>query len=140
MKIAITGGSGFIGTNLIDLLLTKKGIEIINIDKAAPLKESHKKFWTNVNIMNEQNLLEVIGQILPDTVIHLAARTDTLSKDINDYNENTEGTQYVINAVKKAESVKHLIITSTQYVYKSVKKPFPDKDDSYEPHTVYGHS
>ncbi len=41
MRIVITGGSGFIGTNLIELLLTQ-GYNILNIDIAPPKNFAHK--------------------------------------------------------------------------------------------------
>lgn len=140
MKIAITGGSGFIGTNLIDLLISKGYNDIINIDKANPYKLLHQDFWVEGNIMDLNKIQEILTTFNPEVLIHLAARTDTLSSNIEDYAENTTGTQNVINAVKNVASIKRLIITSTQYVYKSLEKPFPDKDNEYKPHTTYGES
>ena len=140
MTILITGASGFIGTNLVELLIAKKYDNIVNLDKAPPLKEAHRPYWVEGNIMDEEKMKALFAEKQPDVVIHLAARTDTLSDDINDYAENTVGTQNVLNAIKATPSVKHAIITSTQYVYKSLAAPFQDKDDSYVPHTIYGQS
>ena len=54
-KILITGGSGFIGTNIIDLFIDK-GYDFINFDKAPPLKKSHTSFWHKGNILNLEEL------------------------------------------------------------------------------------
>jgi len=139
MKILITGGSGFIGTNLIDLLL-EKGHQVINYDKAQPVKKSHVAFWEMGDIMDEPKLLEICTKHAADSIIHLAARTDTLSNNLEDYVENYAGTQHVLNVIKKSHSIKKAIITSTQYVYKSENKPFPTTDEEFVPHTAYGQS
>jgi len=136
-KILITGGSGFIGTNSIELF-EKKGYNVVNFDKAPPLKKSQEVYWTKGNIMNPEDLESAFEKYQPTIVIHLAARTDTLSDNIDDYIENTTGTKNVIEQIKKSETVKHLIVASTQYVYKSKNRPIPVKDDEYKPHTVYG--
>jgi nucleoside-diphosphate-sugar epimerase len=138
--ILITGGSGFIGTNLVELLISKGYENIINIDKSPPLKKSHSVYWREGNIMDEEKFHSILITAAPGIVIHLAARTDTLSSRLEDYNENTTGTQKVINAIKKVPSVKHFINTSTQYVYKSLENPIQLKDDDYKPHTTYGYS
>ncbi len=51
MKILCTGGSGFIGTHLIDRFLDKRN-EFINIDIAEPKKESHNRYWYECNILD----------------------------------------------------------------------------------------
>ena len=43
-KILITGGSGFIGTNMVDYYINN-GIEIINVDIVKPLNSSHNLNW-----------------------------------------------------------------------------------------------
>ena len=136
-RIFITGGSGFIGTNLIDLFV-KKSYNFINLDKAEPIKKDQINYWIKGNIVNMADLESVFSKYHPTVVIHLAARTDTLSTDIKDYLENTQGSKNIIDIVKKYSCVRHLIMTSTQYVYKSLTIPFPSKDDEYIPHTTYG--
>jgi len=44
MKLLITGGSGFIGTNYVDYALTK-GCEVLNIDIKSPSKKEHDPYW-----------------------------------------------------------------------------------------------
>lgn len=135
--ILITGASGFIGTNLIELF-EKKNYKFINFDKADVTKKDQHKYWYKGNIMDKQSLSNVFEKYKPTIVIHLAARTDTLSDKLEDYIENTEGTKNVVDEIKKHDYVKHALFASTQYVYKSKEIPIGLKDDSYAPHTVYG--
>lgn len=135
--ILITGASGFIGTNLIELF-EAKGYRFINFDKAPVTKQQQKKYWYEGNIMSKQQLAEVFNKYKPTIIIHLAARTDTLSDNLEDYIENTEGTENVVNEINKHNYIKHALFASTQYVYKDKVIPFSMKDDDYVPHTVYG--
>lgn len=135
--ILITGGSGFIGTNLIELF-EAKGYHFVNFDKAPETKDDQHKYWYKGNIMDKQQLADAFEKYHPTIVIHLAARTDTLSDNLDDYIENTEGTKNVVDEIKKHDYIKHALFASTQYVYKDKVIPFGLKDDSYAPHTVYG--
>lgn len=137
--VVVTGGSGFIGTNLIDLLVAK-GLTIINYDKNKPVKPGHEKYWEQGNIMDEARLDEVLKKYDPDTLVHLAARTDTLSDVLEDYNENHLGTQHILNSVKRYGKIERLIVTSTQYVYKYPESPVPSSGVDFKPYTVYGQS
>jgi nucleoside-diphosphate-sugar epimerase len=137
--ILITGGSGFIGTNLIEAF-EENEYTIINFDKNPPVKKSQEAYWHQGNIMNPENLELVFDKYQPTIVIHLAARTDTLSNKLDDYTENTKGTENVITEIKKHDYIKHVIIVSTQYVYKSREIPFGLNDNYYKPHTIYGES
>ncbi|OJJ18255.1 hypothetical protein BKI52_25880 [marine bacterium AO1-C] len=138
MKFLVTGGSGFIGTNLVEKLIAK-GAQIINVDTTAPYKKSHEKYWTKLSILDKDSLLEVFQKEQPEFVIHLAARTDTdpINK-LEDYVVNTDGTNNLLEAIKSVNSVKHTIITSTQFVHQY--KGFPKDDTDYAPHTIYGES
>jgi GlcNAc-P-P-Und epimerase len=138
MKILITGGSGFIGTNLIYLLLSKNIKDFINVDKQKPCQEELIKYWVEANILETEKLNEVFENYNPTHVIHLAARTDTSSNMLADYFDNTEGTKSLLSSIERSSSVINSIITSTQYVYKSTDIMLPKSDDHFKPHTAYG--
>ena len=137
MKILITGASGFIGTNLISFLI-KENIEVVNLDVNKPNVASHNRYWKQCDILNSTLLKEEFINFAPTHVIHLAARTDTLSNDINDYKSNTDGTFNVVEAIKSAATVERVIIISTQFV--NQYHGIPKHDEDYAPHTVYGES
>ena len=88
----------------------KKGYDFINLDKAEPIKKDQISYWVKGNIVNMADLESVFSKYHPTLVIHLAARTDTLSTDIKDYSENTQGSKNIIDIVKKYSCVRHLIM------------------------------
>ncbi len=57
MKVLITGGSGFIGTNLVDFYI-EKGAEVLNLDWNPPLKKPQAGLWNEMDIMNAEELKE----------------------------------------------------------------------------------
>ena len=84
IKILITGGSGFIGTNLINLLISKNKYSILNIDKNTyasnkyleSLKLSSKIYsHAKIDICNYEELKKIIIKFKPDRVMHLAAES-----------------------------------------------------------------
>ncbi|HEY5587487.1 MAG TPA: NAD(P)-dependent oxidoreductase [Candidatus Paceibacterota bacterium] len=138
-KLLITGASGFIGTNLLELF-EKKNYIFVNFDKSPPSNKEHDKYWFKGNLLYTKSIKEAFEQFKPTIIIHLAARTDCDSNIIDDYIDNTKGTQNLIDCIKEFDTIKQVIITSTQYVYKSKDKPFQLADDDYLPHTTYGES
>jgi GlcNAc-P-P-Und epimerase len=137
MKYLVTGGSGFIGTNLIEQLL-KQGHEIVNVDINPPKIEAHASYWKEMDIMNLEGLLAIFCAYRPDYVIHLAARTDTVGTRLEEYVVNTKGTENVLAAIKATDSIQRAIITSTQFV--NQYNGIPKDDFDFSPHTVYGES
>lgn len=137
MKILITGGSGFIGTNLIDLLQNSQ-YTFINLDKTRPKKEDHCRYWVECDLLEKENLENCFTEFSPDFVIHLAAKTDTESNNLDSYIENTDGTKNVLSIIKKCSCINRVIITSTQFVHQYQGIPLNDTD--FAPHTAYGQS
>jgi len=137
MRILVTGGSGFIGTNLVAHFL-ETNVSFRNLDRAEPKLESHRPHWIRCDILEPRRLVEELAQYQPTCVIHLAARTDVEGKSLDDYHANTAGTANVLQAVRNTRSVERLVITSTQYV--NQYNGCPKHDEDYAPHTVYGQS
>lgn len=140
MRLLITGGSGFIGTNFIELLIQNKIENFINVDKQKPCNSAQEKYWIKCNLLNEEELFEIVVQFKPTHIVHLAAKTDTASDKLEDYIDNTEGTANLIRVIEKSDSVRHVVITSTQYVFKPENDAFPKTDSHFKPHTAYGES
>lgn len=138
MRILVTGGSGFIGTNLTETL-TQKGIDFLNVDLATPKEETLLNYWKKCSILDYEQLEKIFFEYKPTAVIHLAAETDTdPSRTMEDYKVNTEGTQNIIKAIQATPSIERFVLTSTQFVNQSQEGPKHDQD--YAPHTVYGES
>ncbi len=138
MKILITGGSGFIGTNYVQYALDK-GCEILNIDIKPPANKEHNKFFIECDIMDYEKMLKIIKNFSPEYVVHLAAKTGAHSiTNIKEFAPNIQGVQNLINVINEVTSIKRVIFTSTLLVCKMGYIPKCDTD--YMPTTAYGKS
>jgi len=136
-RFLVTGGSGFIGTHFIEELL-RNGRSVLNIDIKPPKIDAHRPFWREVDILDEALLVKTFNELRPTHVVHLAARTDTDGTCLADYEANTTGTQNVLSAIKRNDSIERVIITSSQFVNQYRGTPATDLD--FAPHTIYGES
>jgi len=138
-KILITGGSGFIGTNLIEYFLRKDSIyNLMNVDKKPPQNSEHLGLWNKCNILDYMKLSEVIKQFNPEYIIHLAARTDLDGRTLDDYQDNIKGVENIITIIKSLESIKRVIFTSSMLVCKNGY--YPQNNEDFKPDTLYGES
>ena len=137
-KILITGGSGFIGTNLIERLRKEGKYELLSLDIVAPKIESHKDVWKNVDLRDGDEVIKAVTTFSPDYVIALGARTDLRGKTIESYDANIGGVSNVLNALEKVPNLKRLIYASSMYVCEPGYMPKNFED--YAPHTLYGES
>jgi len=138
MKILITGGSGFIGTNLIKKLQKDSKYTLRCIDIAEPKLEQHRSIWHKVDIRDKEKLTSEIVSFSPDYVIHLAARTDLNGKTLQDYDANMQGVTNLLDALEKVPNLKQAVFASSMYVCEPGYMPMNFED--YAPHTLYGES
>ena len=84
MKIIVTGGCGFIGSNLVRLLVEEKGQSVINLDKLtyagnaeslADLDGNPNYTFEQVDLCNAAALRAIFSKHQPDAVMHLAAES-----------------------------------------------------------------
>ncbi|MEW6557770.1 MAG: NAD(P)-dependent oxidoreductase [Elusimicrobiota bacterium] len=137
IRILVTGGSGFIGTNLIEKFLYDN-YEVLNIDISEPKNKLHFKFWKQCDIRNKKNLFGAILDFSPHYTVHLAARTDLNGTCLEDYDTNTTGIKNMIEALNEIKSLKRVIFVSSMYVCQPGY--MPKSYDDFTPHTLYGES
>ncbi|MDB2389806.1 NAD(P)-dependent oxidoreductase [Alphaproteobacteria bacterium] len=136
-KVLITGGSGFIGCNLISYLV-KKNYRVLNVDINEPKNSQLNQYWQKCNILDQNKLVSLAIDFNPQCVIHLAARTDLDGKSIHEYDVNTYGTKNVINTIDRLQNVEKVLFASSRLVNKIEDKP--DNYTYYSANTFYGKS
>jgi len=145
-KILVTGGAGFIGSHLIDLLLDG-GCYVRVIDNLSNgKKENIKHHFSNNSfefihgdILDKVDLKRAVNQI--DIVFHLACLgvRHSIKFPYENHLINAEGTLLLLQAVLSA-NVKKFIHCSSSEVYGTAKFVPMTEDHLTLPHTVYGAS
>ena len=140
-KILVTGGAGYIGSHIIELLI-KKRKKVFVIDNLSTgykqLLNKKAKFY-KLNILQTKKIKEIIIENKIDSVIHLAG---SLSVGIGEkypkryFRNNVTGTQSLLNACNFTK-VKNFIFSSTAAVYKDGLKKVNEKS-KISPKSFYG--
>lgn len=134
MKITFIGGSGFVGTRLIDLL-RQSNFELQNIDKQS------SPFFPEITVIGDVRDKERLTELLKGTevVVLLAAEhRDDVSPLSLYYDVNVGGMQNTLAAME-ANGVKRIVFTSSVAVY-GLNKKNPDEEHSKDPFNHYGKS
>jgi len=136
-RVLVTGGSGFIGTNIVEHYRAS-GQEVVNIDVAEPRCAEHVKAWRQIDVCDALALQQAVSDFDPDIVFHMAARTDLSGKSLSDYRVNPLGTENVIASVSTVRNLRRVVFASSMLVCQIGYKPLGDTD--YCPTTNYGQS
>lgn len=134
-KLLITGGSGFIGSEVVKRA-QQHGFEIKNLDFNPPNLSEHEPMWANVDVRNKEDVEREIVAFNPDFVLHMASDIDVTLKTLDEYRTTTLGTSNVLNAAEKLPNLRRLIHVSTQFVVTPGHTPKTDAD--FKPYTLYG--
>ena len=151
-NVIVTGGLGFIGSNLIELLIKKKYF-VINIDSVTyssnfyntkDFKDNYKFIKCNIN--NQKKILSLLLKYKPSGIFNLAAETH-VDRSIDGpkpfIDSNILGVYNLLEAFRKFYKINknsRLIHISTDEVYGDVLKGRSNENYSYKPSSPYAAS
>ena len=152
-KVLVTGGLGFIGSNLIKLLL-KKNYYVINIDKVSYSSNKYnvKEYDNNKNYkfikldINSKKLTKIFKRYKPIGIFNLAAETHvdrSIDNPLNFIKSNILGTFNLLESFRrfyKSYSNTKLIHISTDEVFGDVLTGRSNENFKYKPSSPYAAS
>ena len=140
-NILITGGAGYIGSHVIEILL-KKSKKVFLIDNLSTgyrkLINKRAKFF-KIDILQKKKVRKIIEKHKIDSIIHLAANLiigEGQKKPKKYFKNNVLGTKRLLDACKNT-TVKNLIFSSTAAIYKEGQYKVSE-NSKIKPKSVYG--
>ncbi|MBP9866837.1 MAG: CDP-glucose 4,6-dehydratase [Candidatus Pacebacteria bacterium] len=128
-KVLITGHTGFKGSWLSQILINF-GSDVVGVSlepnttpslfEELGIKNKCKNYF--VDIRNENVLKKIFEDERPEIVFHLAAQAivrTSYNEPVNTISTNVMGTAHVLEAVRNSESVKSVVIITTDKVYEN---------------------
>jgi UDP-glucuronate 4-epimerase len=151
-KIIVTGGAGFIGSHVCDMLLKKdkKVICIDNFNDYYPPERKRKNvepnlknknyFLEEADIRDFEKMKALFDKYMPDKIIHLAARAGVRPSLENPFiyeETNVKGTLNLLELSRRSK-IKNFVFASSSSVYGSnTKIPFSEDDKTDTPISPY---
>ena len=115
MKYLITGGSGYIGSRLTDLLIQQDDNEVVNLDIRAPAVPRSRTRFVHMDI-RDRGIAALIAEERPDALVHLAFVLNPMRDEQTMYDIDVNGTANVLDAAAAA-GVPHLLVASSTTAY-----------------------
>ena len=133
----VTGGSGFIGTNLVERYRTDADA-VLSLDPRQPQNPDHQSVWRPVDPLDGEASSGSSPSSSPTHVLHFGARTDLEGGRLLDYDANIRGVIARDRGVRATPSVDRVIFASSRMVCRIDHRPNGPAD--YSPPNPYGES
>src|SRR4051812_26205405 len=137
MRAIVTGGAGFIGSNVVDALV-ERGDEVVVVDSVSTGKRENLEGalgrgaeLVELDITDDRALIDLFDRVRPEVVFHLAAQIDVRKSTADpayDARVNVGGTINVLEAARQTE-VRRVVNTSTRGAVYGGGKIIPPPQD-----------
>jgi len=125
MRYLITGGSGYIGSRLVELLSRRDDAESIVIcDVRPPRMHRPRTEFVRLDVRDREGVRTALEQTRPDALVHLAFLLDPIHDDALMYDIDVNGTHNVLEAAAAA-GTPQVLVTSSAVAYGA----FPDNPE-----------
>lgn len=144
MKLLITGGCGFLGSNLASNAI-KLGIDVVVFDNLSRLGSTDNLKWlqsigdfsfVHGDIRNKNDVSRLIAKFMPNAVFHLAgqvAMTTSIDNPQMDFEVNVGGTVNLLEAIRLFNPECGVIYSSTNKVYGDLEQfSYRENETRYE--------
>ena len=134
MKIVVVGGSGFIGTQLVKMLL-EKGHDVLIYDKN--ISDTYPDLTVQGDVRDKSNLVQACKS--SDVIYNLAAEHADNVRPLSLYYDVNVGGAHNIIAAARENNIRHIVFTSTVALY-GLNVGVPDETFPPKPFNDYGKS
>jgi UDP-glucose 4-epimerase len=127
MRYLITGGSGYIGSRLVELLARREDTEKIVIADVVPPKGAYrpKTEYDKVDVRDRPAVHATLQRANPDVLVHLAFILNPVHDEALMYDVDVNGTQNVLDAASAAGVAQVLVTSSTSAYGAFADNPVP---------------
>lgn len=140
-RILLTGANGLLGQKLVGLLTQQPNVDLVATargDNRLPFAEGYT--YRSLDITDRQQVLDVIGDVRPNVVIHTAAMTDVDKCEVQKdacWAQNVQAVEYIIEACRPIDAF--LLHLSTDFIFDGTAGPY-DETAEGNPISFYGWS
>ena len=128
MKILITGVNGLLGQKLVELLLLEDTVELIGTGRGTNRTILEDDQYRVMNVEDREEVLKVLQEVKPDSVIHTAAMTQVDDCELDHKACDRANVAAVENIVRGCEIIEaHLVHLSTDFIFDGSEGPLSEE-------------